>query len=377
MQKGIATIALATGATVLAITLFGGKKAETESTSEKSTESTESTIAKATSNQSTEPVIMASTESTVTEIASEEVSQDSSQPTESAAEAGNKEPSQSSVEVTSEATAGEATPVVEATPEIASKEPSQPMSAAHGESNSMDSSKPVSGLASTDLAPAPEGPFHGQEGLAGKPSAPTSPEQPEMSEKNGSTASGMSAEAPSAPTAPTAPSELTADAPVAATSGVTDPVPLAPGVVSMGMNPEEAVADQSATPQGKANVDGMDAAAPAKPEAPAAMTKPESMVAPSQGNAGAAANPNQPAVTGGNSGQIQMPQMNLPSTGFQMPQMNMPAMNMNKPMGGGQGAPRIIYVPVPVYSQQPVMPANIQPQPVTTTPEAPKQPLGQ
>ena len=339
MQKGIGTIALATGATVLAISLFGGKKAETESINKESTGNAAPMMP--VSSQSLEPVIVASTDvASAVEVGSESANQQASQATDSAI---------SSQPVTAANT--DVSSAVEVGSESASQQASQSMDHAIG-------SQPV--VAVDSLAPAPEGPFQEQD--AGKPIAPTMPKQPVMSAEGVAVPGGISAEAPLAPASPTttshenttaapivagkvpiapvAPTEMAIDSPSIG-SDISTPIPLAPGIVSMGINPKKVM------PAGDIQ---------AKPEAPAAVEKPEAMSA-SQDS----------AIKETHSGQMQMPRMNMPSTGFQMPQMNMP-------MGATQGTPRIIYVPVPVYSQQPV---NVQPQPVINAPEAAKQTLGQ
>lgn len=103
-----------------------------------------------------------------------------------------------------------------------------------------------------------------------------------------------------------------------------EPIPVAPGVVSMDMKPQ-VVTPTAATEEKQVRSDSTDASevknisAPAKPAAPTPMEKPAEM---------AASQPreNGHAPTGNTTSSMSMPSMNM-----NMPQVNMPAVNMNMP----------------------------------------------
>jgi len=137
-----------------------------------------------------------------------------------------------------------------------------------------------------------------------------------------------------------------------------EPIPVALGVVSMGMNPTSQVEEKEAKEvkkeqqekqvTGKAqtyaeplqvSIDASKESAPAKPEAPTSMEKPVEMTPP------------QPEKnTSGNGREGNASSMNMPTMNMNMPQINMPTMNMSMPTTsmGATTAPQAVSMPVPV-----------------------------
>ncbi len=118
-----------------------------------------------------------------------------------------------------------------------------------------------------------------------------------------------------------------------------EPIPVAPGVVSMGMNPTPQTTEKKAKEDNQVqqetskmqtyaeplqvSIGVNNEKAPTKPEAPKSMEKPVEMTPPQPEN-NATGNGEQ-----GNSGHSSS--MNMPTMNMNMPQINMPAMNMKMP----------------------------------------------
>lgn len=179
----------------------------------------------------------------------------------------------------------------------------------------------------------------------------------EMTAPSGLFSTEEAVEKPKAPQQPVL-SETTKKSDEAASA---EPISVAPGVVSMGINPapqeaamkEESQAEQK-TSKGQTYAQPLQVSigvnnetAPAKPEAPKSVEKPVEMTPPQPENNAT-----------GNGRQGNTSSMNMPTMNMNMPQMNMPAMNMNMPATsmGTTVTPQAASIPVPV--QQPATSAE-------------------
>ncbi len=205
--------------------------------------------------------------------------------------------------------------------------PSEPVAQATKEEGTAKTSK-TSKTANAEMT-APSGLFSTQEAVE-KPKAPQQPVLPETTTKK--------------------------DAEIAP----AEPIPVAPGVVSMGINPApQATAKEENQTQQKTSkmqtyaepiqvsMGVNNETAPAKPEAPKSMAKPVEITPPQPENNAT-----------GNGGQGNTSSMNMPTMNMNMPQMNMPAMNMKMPATsmGTTVTPQAVSIPVPV--QQPATSAE-------------------
>jgi hypothetical protein len=189
------------------------------------------------------------------------------------------------------------------------------------------------------------------------PVAPSSPSQDaEMIAPSGLFYKEEAVEKPKAPQQPVLSRTTKKDDEVAP----AEPIPVAPGVVSMGMNPtpQTTAKDENQAPQKtskgqmyaqplQVSIGVNNETAPAKPEAPKSMEKPVEMRSPQPENNAT-----------GNGGQGNTSSMNMPTMNMNMPQMNMPAMNMKMPATsmGATVVPQAVSVPAPI--QQPVTPVE-------------------
>ncbi|HHL19524.1 MAG TPA: hypothetical protein ENJ33_07295 [Thiothrix sp.] len=201
--------------------------------------------------------------------------------------------------------------------------PSEPVAQAAKEESTKNTAKP----ASAEIT-APSGLFSTQDAVK----KPKAPQQPVLSETTKKDAEVMP----------------------------TEPIPVAPGVVSMGINPAPQTAAKEENPAQQktskmqtytkplqVNIGVNNETAPTKPEAPKSMEKPVEMIPPQPENNAT-----------GNGGKGNTSSMNMPTMNMNMPQMNMPAMNMKMPATsmGTTVTPQAASIPVPV--QQPATSAE-------------------
>lgn len=101
----------------------------------------------------------------------------------------------------------------------------------------------------------------------------------------------------------------------------TEPIPVPPAVVSMGINPNAQAEKKQEKKEEKVTIHHTQSHAPAKPNAPKPIERPAEMKAPQLTSTDSSA-----TNTGDHATSINMPTMNM-----SMPQMKMPTMNMKMP----------------------------------------------